>query len=124
MLYSVLIYGVEGVFERLPPAEQEAILQKHRDLQAKLGRDGRMGPTAKLMATSAAVTVRQDGQSVVVMDGPFAETKEQLLGFYVIECDTIDQAIEAAKQLPVDVASMEVRPVSWFGDGRTDSQHP
>jgi hypothetical protein len=121
MLYSVLIYGVEGVFDRLPAAEQEAILQKHRDLQANLKREGRMGPVAQLMATSAAVSIRQDGQSVVVMDGPFAETKEQLLGFYLIECDSIEAAIDAAKRLPLDTMSLEVRPVAWFSGGETGS---
>ena len=95
MLYSVLIYGVDGVFDRLPPDEQEALMDKHRALQ-QLHRDkGTLGPVAKLMGPAAAVTVRRDGDTVQVVDGPFAETKEQLLGFYVLDCETIEEAIEA-----------------------------
>lgn len=115
MHYSILIYAVDGIFERLTEEQQEAALQKHRDLQAKLTEEGRLGAVAKLMATSAAMTVRSQGQSVVVLDGPFAETKEQLLGFYVVECDSIEDAIEAAKQLPQGIAAMEVRPIAWLG---------
>jgi len=115
MHYSILIYADEGLFDRLPEEQQEAVLQKHRDLQAKLAEEGKLGPVAKLMGTSTAMTVRSQGQSVVVLDGPFAETKEQLLGFYVVECDSIEEAIDAAKQLPQGVAIMEVRPVAWFG---------
>jgi len=115
MLYSVLIYGVDGVFDRLPPDEQEALMDKHRALQ-QLHRDkGTLGPVAKLMGPAAAVTVRRDGDTVQVVDGPFAETKEQLLGFYVLDCETIEEAIEAAKSLPGDIATYEVRPIDWPG---------
>jgi hypothetical protein len=115
MYYSVLIYAVEGVFERLPPEEQETLLAKHRELQRVHRETGTLGPVLKLMGTSAAVTVRQSGETVHVTDGPFAETKEQLLGLYILECDTIDQAIEAARQLPGDVATYEIRPIEWAG---------
>jgi hypothetical protein len=113
MLYTVLIYTVEGVFDRLPPDEPEAVLAKHRALQEKLSSRGVLGPVAKLMGAASAVTVRADGESVLVTDGPYAETKEHLLGFYMIECACIEEAIEAAKALPQGVASYEVRPVSW-----------
>ena len=99
MHYSILIYSEEGLFDRLSKDEQEAVLQKHRDLQTALTKDGKLGPVAKLMGTATAMTVGTQGQSVVVLDGPFAETKEQLLGFYIVECDKIEEAIEAAKQL-------------------------
>ena len=51
----------------------------------------------------------------MVLDGPYSESKEQILGFYMIECDSIDAALEAAKALPRGVAYMEVRPVNWAG---------
>lgn len=113
MLYTILIYGVEGVYDQMPPEEQEAVLDKHRALQKTLTAEGVLGPVAKLMETSAAVTIRSKGNSLVVTDGPFAETKEQLLGFYMVECETIEQAIEAAKALPQGLAAYEIRPVAW-----------
>ena len=115
MHYSILIYAQEDVTDRLSEDEVEAILQKHRDLQAALTKEGKLGPVAKLMGTSTAVTVATQGNAVVVLDGPFAETKEQLLGFYIVECETIEEAIEAAKQLPQGIATMEVRPIAWLG---------
>lgn len=115
MLYSILIYAVEGVFDRLPPEEQEAELQKHRDLQAELLDRNVLGPVVRLMGTTAAVTVRKSGETVRVFDGPYAETKEQFLGFYVMEAEAIDVAIEAAKRLPQNIASYEIRPILYAG---------
>lgn len=117
MLYTILIYASEGVFDQLPPDEQQAVLARHGAMQDKLEKDGRLGPFAKLMETASAVTLRgaggTDDDAVIVTDGPFAETKEQLLGFYLIECDTMDEAIEATKMLPQNTATYEIRPASW-----------
>lgn len=113
MLYAILIYGEEEIFERLDADEQERVMEKHRAVQREYGALGSLGPVARLMSTSSAVTVRSRGDSVMVLDGPFAETKEHLLGFYVLECATIDDAIEAAKKFPLATAAYEVRPISW-----------
>ncbi len=115
MLYSILIYAKEGVFERLPEDTQAAEMQKHIDLQNELQAQGSLGPVVKLMSTTAAMTVRKTNKQLLVTDGPFAETKEQFLGFYVIECDCIEEAIAAAKKLPEDLASYEIRPIAWAG---------
>jgi len=115
MLFTILIYGAEGLAERLPAAEQEALLQKHRDLQSKLQADGKYRGAVQLMPPSTAVNVQDKGSGIRVLDGPYAESKEQVLGFYLIECDGIEEALEAAKALPQGVAYMEVRPVSWAG---------
>jgi hypothetical protein len=115
MLFTILIYGAEGLAERLPAEEQEALLQKHRDLQAKLRAEGRYRGAVQLMPPSAAINVQDKGVGVRVLDGPYAESKEQILGFYLIECETIQDAIEAAKALPQGVAFMEVRPIRWAG---------
>lgn len=122
MLYTVLIYGVDGVFERLPKEHQEAHLAKHVALQEKLKGNGTYVSAARLMGPGTSMTVQQNGEAVAVTDGPFAETKEQLLGFYLIDVETMEEALEAAKGLPAEVASMEVRPVMWFGtaDGQGD----
>ena len=115
MQYAILIYANEGFFERLPQDEQDAVMDHHRQLQAEHGGKGTLGAVAKLMETSAAMTVRKRGDSVLVLDGPFAETKEQLLGLYILECSSMDDAIEQAKKLPQGVAAYEVRPVGWGG---------
>ena len=115
MQYAILIYSTEGLFERLPEHEQEAAMSHHRALQEEHGEKGTLGAVAKLMDTSAAMTVRKRGDSVMVLDGPFAETKEQLLGLYVLECESMDDAIEQAKKLPQGLAAYEVRPLGWGG---------
>lgn len=115
MLYSVLIYAVDGLFERLPEAEREAYMEQHYALQRQHEETGTLGPVAKLMGPASAVTVTRRADTVQVVDGPYAETKEQLLGFYVIDCETIEEAIEAAKALPADIATYEVRPIQWAG---------
>jgi hypothetical protein len=68
------------------------------------------------MATTAATTVRSSGE---VFDGPFAETKEQLLGFYIVDCETQEEAIETARLLAREKpnGALEVRPVTWFDPG-------
>jgi len=115
MLFTILVYGVDGLAEHLPPADREAILQKHRDLQAKLTAAGKYRGAVQLMPPSTAMNVQDKGTGVRVLDGPYAESKEQILGFYLIECDTMKEALEAAKALPQGIAYMEVRPVSWAG---------
>lgn len=115
MLFTILIYGAEGVAEHLPAAEREALLQKHRDLQARLQAEGKYRGAVQLMPPSTARNVKNQGSGMLVLDGPFAESKEQILGFYLVECDTIEEALEAAMALPQEVAWMEVRPVSWVG---------
>ena len=123
MIYAILIYGVDGVFERLPEEEQQALLAKHGELQKVMGERGGLGAIAKLMKPQTAMSLRQSSGPVIATDGPFAETKEQLLGLYLIRCDTMEEAIEAAKILPAEIASYEIRPVEWSnwpeGDGQT-----
>jgi hypothetical protein len=113
MLYSVLIYAVDGVFDRLPAEEQSSYIAKHAAVQEKLKANGTYRGAARLMPAATAVTVKSQGDKVLVTDGPFAETKEQFAGFYVLEADTMDEAIEAAKMLPQGIAQMEVRPIHW-----------
>lgn len=115
MLFSILIFGVEGVAERLPESEHEALLDKHRALQARLQANGTYRGAVRLMPSSTAMIVQDRGGGVAVLDGPFAESKEQIIGFYLVECDTIEEALEAAKALPQGIAHMEVRPVAWAG---------
>ena len=82
-------------------------------VQEKLAKQGRLGPVARLMPTTAATTLRKDSEPPLVIDGPFAETKEQLLGFYVIDCDDLDEALEVARDLgrANPGGAYEIRPV-------------
>lgn len=124
MQYSILIYGAEGVFDRLPQEEQDAMMQSHRDLQNKLDAKGSFA-TAKLMPTQNAITLKPTtdrSAKPVVVDGPFAETKEQFLGFYIVECDTLDEVIDLAAGLSSSMTTLEIRPVAWAGGILGDSE--
>jgi hypothetical protein len=78
----------------------------------KLARNGKLGPAVRLMPTTSATTIRKDQDPPLVIDGPFAETKEQLAGFYLVDARNLDEALEiAAKIPPAREGSVEVRPV-------------
>jgi hypothetical protein len=85
----------------------------------RLVREKCLGPAARLDATRRAVTLRGNGAGMV-MDGPFAETKEQLLGFYLIDCVSLDEALDFARELSAAnpaAGSYEIRPLSLFKPG-------
>jgi hypothetical protein len=119
MLYAILCYDSEAVVGSWTKEEDAAVIGKLDVVHQKLAKEGRLGPVARLMPTTSAVTLRK-GKEPVVIDGPFAETKEQLLGFYVVECASFDQAIETAKDLGRASSSngaFEVRPLRLFRPG-------
>jgi hypothetical protein len=119
MLYAILCYDSEEVVGAWSKAQDDAALAKLGVVQAKLAAQGRLGPVARLMPTTTATTLRK-GRETVVLDGPFAETKEQLLGFFVVECATLEEAHEAARELGRASSSQgayEVRPVALFHPG-------
>jgi hypothetical protein len=86
-------------------------------VQEKYARAGKLGPVARLLPTTAATTLKRVKGEQMVIDGPFAETKEQFLGFYTLECDHLDEAIEFARELSAanpSGGSYEIRPVGRF----------
>ena len=120
MLYAILCYDSEDVVGAWTKEEDDAVMAKLVVVQQKLADQGRLGPVARLLPTTAATTIRK-GREPLVIDGPFAETKEQLLGFYVIDCASLDAAIETAKELAVanpGTGSYEIRPVAELHDSR------
>lgn len=124
MYYAILIYAQEGVWEQLSPEQQEAALQQHQAMQAEYSACDMLGPVVRLGASNGAVTLRHKGDVPLVTDGPFAETKEHLLGIYTVCCQSLDQAIEAAGKLPQGIASYEVRPIRWSSmEPDTDHGH-
>ncbi len=118
MLYAVLCYDREDVVGAWTQAEDEAVMVRLGSVQEKLAAQGRIGPVARLLPTTAATTIRK-GDKPVVLDGPFAETKEQLLGFYIVDADDLDGALAIARDLAAASGSpgaFELRPLRMFHD--------
>ena len=118
MLYAILAYHEEHIVTSWTPEEDAALMA---DLQVAHGRvrdKGTLGPAVRLGATKNAVTLRGPGDGVVI-DGPFAETKEQLLGLYLYDCPDQATAIAAARDLhrANPTAVYEIRPVRLFQPG-------
>ena len=113
MLYAILCYHSEAEVSSWSKEKDDAVLAKRAVVQRKLHERGRLGPVARLMPTTAAVTVRA-GREPLVLDGPFAETKEALLGFYVVECDSLEEVIDVTRSMLSDSGSFEIRPVRTF----------
>ena len=121
MLYAVLCYHSEDVVTSWSAEQEHAVMDKLAAVQEKLAKAGRLGPVARLMPTTAATTLRKDGDPPLVIDGPFAETKEQLLGFYIIDCADLAEAIAAAAELARanPGGAYELRPVSLLRTNRS-----
>jgi hypothetical protein len=112
MQYMMLIYGDEEAWASRTPEDRAAEFQAYDEYTKWLVDKGWMRAGDALESTAKATTVRvRDGETLAT-DGPFAETKEQLGGYYLIECDNLDEAIEAASRIPAARGgSIEVRPV-------------
>jgi len=116
MLYCVLCYNLESETEAWTREKEAAVLAKRDVVTRKLAAQGRLGPTGRLMPTTTATTVRASREPLV-LDGPFAETKEQLLGFYIVDCPTLEEAIQVAREMVSDTGALEVRPLMQFTPG-------
>ena len=121
MLYAILCYHDEDFVGSWSKEQDEAVMTKLAVVREKLVRQGRLGPVARLLPTTAATTLRKDDPPLVI-DGPYAETKEQLLGFYIIDCETLDDALDVARDLGAanPGGAYEIRPVGVLNPGRTD----
>lgn len=87
------------------------MLERHRVFAEEVGRRGRLVDGAELADPTTATTLRRHGGELLITDGPHAESKEHLGGFYVIDCNDLDEALEVARIVPlVDGGSVEVRP--------------
>jgi hypothetical protein len=117
MLYAFLAYHAEGVIDALTPDQDSALMEELHGVHRRLLADGRLGPAARLAPTRRARTVRP---RATVLDGPFAETKEQLLGFYVMDFPSLDEAVAAAQALNAvnPSAVYEIRPIELYLPGR------
>jgi hypothetical protein len=118
MLYAILCYHDEDTVGSWTKEQDAAVMTKLTVVQEKLAKQGRLGPVARLLPTTAATTVRKDDPPLV-LDGPYAETKEQLLGFYVVDCKNLDEAVDVARELGAanPGGAYEIRPVGLLRSG-------
>jgi hypothetical protein len=112
MRYMLLICANEKAEAAVPEAEMSTIVQGHMRFAEELRAAGKMVMGERLRPESAASRIRLEAGQRQVTDGPFAETKEALGGFYLIECDTKEEALEWAKKVPLGEGGfIDVRPV-------------
>jgi hypothetical protein len=109
MKYALLIYANEKVWAEATEEERRETYAEHGRFSELLAERNAAIGGAELALTTTATTVRKRGGEVVLTDGPFAETTEQLGGFYLVEAADLAEAIEFAKALPAD--TVEVRPI-------------
>ena len=116
MRYMMLVYSTEGP-DGLPPEEAERIRAGHVKVIGEATQKGVFIGAEPLAPTSTATTVRHENGKLLVTDGPFAETKEHLAGYYIIDCENLDEAIEWAARIPTacqgHAGCIEIRPMRW-----------
>ena len=118
MLYAMLAYHVEAEVQSWTPEADAALMTDLLRVHDRLNERKLLGPSARLGATGKARTLRGPGDGIVI-DGPFAETKEQLLGLYVVDCADEDAAIAVARDLRKvnPTAVYEIRPIALYLPG-------
>src|SRR4051794_31619131 len=118
MLYAILCYHDEDFVGSWSKEQDAAVMPKLAVVQDRLAKQGRLGRVARLLPTTAATTLRKEDPPLII-DGPFAETKEQLLGFYVVDCNNLDHALDVARDLgrANPGGAYEIRPVGKFSPG-------
>jgi hypothetical protein len=116
MLYAILCYNDEDVVWSWSKEEDAAVMGKLNEVRQRLTKAGKLGASLRLLPTTSAMTLRKTQEPPLVIDGPFAETKEQLLGFYVIEVADLEEALEVARELAVanPGGAYEIRPIGIF----------
>lgn len=112
MKYLCLIYEDEKRFTHMPKPELDSIMSEYRALGESIKKSGQYIAGFQLQATDSATTVRSRNGKVSTTDGPFAETKEQLGGAYLIEAKDLNEAVQVASRIPsARFGSIEVRPI-------------
>jgi hypothetical protein len=128
MLYALLCYNSEEITNSWSKEEDGVVMARLKVINDRLQAEGKLGPVARLMPTTTATTLRKagkgrrveaSGEPPTVLDGPYAETKEQLLGFYVVDCANLEEALSITRELGVanPGGAYEIRPISLFLPG-------
>ena len=112
MRYLLMICTEESADAAMSPEEGQARLAEYMAFGDEMGRRGVLQGGERLRPTTDATTVQVRDEKVLTADGPFAETKEQIGGFYLVDCKNLDEAIEVAAKIPgAHTGSIEVRPI-------------
>ena len=119
MRYAIFCYNDEDVIFSWSNEKDDAVTAKLDVVHQKLAKNGKLGPAVRLMPTTTATTIRKDQEPPLVIDGPFAETKEQLLGFYVVDCASLEEVVEFTQGLARanPGGAYEIRPVRLYLPG-------
>jgi hypothetical protein len=117
MLYAVLCYNDEATVFSWTKEEDDAVMGRLSVVHEKWEKAGKLKPSLRLLPTSAATTLRKKDNDV--LDGPYAETKEQLLGFYIIEVDNLEEGLVFTRELAVanPGGAYELRPIMLYNPG-------
>jgi len=120
MLYAILCYHDEQYAWSWTKDEEAAVMGGLAKVRETLNREGKLGPSLRLMPTTTATTLSKTKD--IVLDGPFAETKEQLLGVYVIDVENLEAALEVARRLAKanPGGSYELRPIALYNPDLRD----
>ena len=115
MQYLLMCCFEEKRWDAIPQGERDSLMQKYGEFIQDISRSGHYLSGAKLKSSSAATTVREKNGKSVITDGPFAETKEQLGGYHLIECRDLDEALAIASRIPTlrVGGTVEVRPLDF-----------
>jgi hypothetical protein len=118
MLYAILCYNAEDVVMSWSQEEDDAVMERLQKVHDGLYANGQLGPAIRLMPTTTATTLHK--QQDLVLDGPYAETKEQLLGFYIIDVASLEEAIQTSRDLARanPGGAYEVRPIRLYLPGK------
>ncbi|MCW5761329.1 MAG: YciI family protein [Phenylobacterium sp.] len=118
MLYALLCYNDEAAVWSWTAEQEAAVMGRLGEVRERLERQGKLGPSLRLLPTTAATTLRKSDPPLVI-DGPFAETKEQLLGFYILDVADLDEALTVAKDLGEanPGGAYEIRPLALYNAG-------
>lgn len=120
MQYALLIYDREEDWNTMPEAERGAMFAEYGRFTESVGAAGKLRAGEPLQPSHTATTVRVREGKTLTTDGPYAETREQLGGFYIVEAADLDEAVALAARIPsARIGSIEVRPVMSFPDEST-----
>jgi len=117
MLYAILCYNDEAAVFSWTKEEDDAVMGRLNVVHEKWEKAGKLKPSLRLLPTSAATTLRKKDNEI--LDGPYAETKEQLLGFYIIEVESLEEGLEFARELTAanPGGAYELRPIMLYNPG-------
>jgi len=117
MKYAILCYNDEAAVFSWSKEEDDAVMARLNVVHEKWEKAGKLKPSIRLLPTSAATTLRKSDDAV--LDGPYAETKEQLLGFYIIDVENLEEGLQFARELTAanPGGAYELRPIMIYNQG-------